>query len=144
MLTAVKKAEDAKGLIFRVYEWAGKDATVEFHVPPGATGATVTNMMETPEGSPLAVDGRCGEGADSSLRNSDGAGGLSRRRTEGVGGLSGRIWRGVRCARICFWAEYFVREETNSTAGSSASPSPSRLRSGQGPVGTTTLYARSG
>jgi alpha-mannosidase len=57
VLTAVKKAEDAKGLIFRVYEWAGKEATAEFHVPPGATGATVTNMMETPEGSPLAVMG---------------------------------------------------------------------------------------
>jgi alpha-mannosidase len=57
VLTAVKKAEDAKGLILRVYEWAGKDATVEFHVPPGATGATVTNMMETPEGSPLTVSG---------------------------------------------------------------------------------------
>jgi alpha-mannosidase len=57
VLTAVKKAEDAKGLIFRVYEWAGKESTVEFHVPPGATAATVTNMMETPEGSPLAVTG---------------------------------------------------------------------------------------
>ena len=57
VLTAVKKAEDTKGLIFRVYEWAGKDSTVEFHVPPGATGATVTNMMEAPEGSPLAVTG---------------------------------------------------------------------------------------
>jgi alpha-mannosidase len=57
VLTAVKKAEDAKGLIFRVYEWAGKESTVEFHVPPGATGATVTNMMEAPEGSPLAVTG---------------------------------------------------------------------------------------
>jgi alpha-mannosidase len=57
VLTAVKKAEDAKGLIFRVYESAGKDSTVEFHVPPGATGATVTNMMETPEGSALAVNG---------------------------------------------------------------------------------------
>ena len=57
VLTAVKKAEDAKGLIFRAYEWAGKDSTVEFHVPPGATGATVTNMMETPEGSPLSVTG---------------------------------------------------------------------------------------
>ena len=57
VLTAVKKAEDAKGLIFRVYEWAGKDSTVEFHVPPGATSATVTNMMETPDGSPLAVTG---------------------------------------------------------------------------------------
>ena len=57
VLTAVKKAEDAKGLIFRVYEWAGKDATVELHVPPGATSATVTNMMETAEGSPLTVTG---------------------------------------------------------------------------------------
>ncbi len=55
VLTAVKKAEDAKGLIFRVYEWAGKNATCEFHVPAGATGATVTNLMETPEGSPLTV-----------------------------------------------------------------------------------------
>ena len=55
VLTAVKKAEDANGLIFRVYEWAGKEATVEFHVPPGATGATVTNLQETPEGNPLSV-----------------------------------------------------------------------------------------
>jgi alpha-mannosidase len=57
VLTAVKKAEDANGLIFRVYEWAGKESTVEFHVPAGATGATVTNMMETAEGEPLAVEG---------------------------------------------------------------------------------------
>jgi alpha-mannosidase len=57
VLTAVKKAEDAKGLIFRVYEWAGKESVAEFHVPAGATGATVTNMMEAPEGAPLAVAG---------------------------------------------------------------------------------------
>jgi alpha-mannosidase len=57
VLTAVKKAEDTNGLIFRVYEWAGKDSTVEFHVPPGATGATMTNLMEKPEGDPLKVDG---------------------------------------------------------------------------------------
>jgi alpha-mannosidase len=62
VLTAVKKAEDAKGLgvnglILRVYEWAGKSSTVEFHVPAGATGATVTNLMETPEGGPLTVTG---------------------------------------------------------------------------------------
>jgi len=58
VLTAVKKAEDANGLIFRVYEWAGKASTVEFHVPPGATAATVTNMMEIPEGDalPIAAD----------------------------------------------------------------------------------------
>jgi alpha-mannosidase len=57
VLTALKKAEDANGLIFRVYEWAGKGGDVEFHVPPGATGATITNMQETPEGSPLSVSG---------------------------------------------------------------------------------------
>jgi len=61
VLTAVKKAEDDRngvgGLIFRVYEWAGKETTAEFHVPPGATGATVTNLMETPEGAPLTVVG---------------------------------------------------------------------------------------
>jgi alpha-mannosidase len=57
VLTAVKKAEDANGLIFRAYEWAGKETTAEFHVPAGATGATVTNMMEVPEGSALAVVG---------------------------------------------------------------------------------------
>jgi alpha-mannosidase len=57
VLTAVKKAEDSNGLIFRVYEWAGKEATAEFHVPAGATAATVTNLMEAPEGSPLPVTG---------------------------------------------------------------------------------------
>jgi alpha-mannosidase len=62
VLTAVKKAEDqngqgVNGLIFRAYEWAGKETTAEFHVPPGATGATVTNLMEQPEGEPLPVTG---------------------------------------------------------------------------------------
>jgi len=55
VLTAVKKAEDADGLIFRAYEWAGKETTAEFHVPAGATSATVTNLMEEPQGSPLPV-----------------------------------------------------------------------------------------
>jgi alpha-mannosidase len=55
VLTAVKKAEDANGLIFRAYEWAGKETTAEFRVPPGAIGATVTNLMEQPEGGPLSV-----------------------------------------------------------------------------------------
>ena len=56
MLTAVKKAEDADGLIFRFYEWAGKSGNLELHVPPGATGATLTNLMEKPEGSALKVE----------------------------------------------------------------------------------------
>ncbi len=55
VLTAVKKAEDADALIFRVYEWAGKSGDVQIHVPKGATGATVTNLMEKPEGPELKV-----------------------------------------------------------------------------------------
>jgi len=57
VLTALKKAEDDNGLIFRVYEWAGKSGNVEFHVPKGATGATVTNLLEKPEGEALTVAG---------------------------------------------------------------------------------------
>ncbi|MGA2535166.1 MAG: glycoside hydrolase family 38 C-terminal domain-containing protein [Terracidiphilus sp.] len=57
VLTAMKKAEDANALIIRVYEWAGKSGDVEFHVPKGATEATVTNLMEKPEGEALKVSG---------------------------------------------------------------------------------------
>jgi len=55
VLTALKKAEDDNALIFRVYEWGGKSGDVEIHVPKGATGATVTNLMEKPEGAALKV-----------------------------------------------------------------------------------------
>jgi len=55
VLTALKKAEDEKGLIFRVYEWAGESGDVQIHVPKGATGAIVTNLMEKPEGAALPV-----------------------------------------------------------------------------------------
>ena len=57
VLTALKKAEDSNSLSFRVYEWAGKSSDVEFHVPRGATAATVTNLMEKPEGAPLKLEG---------------------------------------------------------------------------------------
>ena len=87
VLTAVKKAEDANGLIFRIYEWAGKDATAEFHVPPGATAATVTNMMETPEGARWTVRRR-GQGADSPLRDPD-----HPRRLSGTCGATAKIGR---------------------------------------------------
>ena len=55
VLTAVKKAEDSDGLILRFYEWAGKGGEVRVSVPAGATRATLTNLMEQPEGSPFAV-----------------------------------------------------------------------------------------
>jgi alpha-mannosidase len=57
VLTAMKKAEDENGLIFRVYEWEGKSGDVEFHVPKGATSATLTNLMEKPEGGELKITG---------------------------------------------------------------------------------------
>ena len=56
VLTALKKAEDTNSLIFRVYEWAGKSGEVEIHLPKGATGATLTNLMEKPEGSGLRLE----------------------------------------------------------------------------------------
>ncbi|EQD59150.1 protein containing Glycosyl hydrolases 38, partial [mine drainage metagenome] len=36
VLTAVKKAEDADGLILRFYEWAGQDGKVQIEAPKGA------------------------------------------------------------------------------------------------------------
>ncbi|NYF92252.1 glycoside hydrolase family 38 C-terminal domain-containing protein [Tunturiibacter empetritectus] len=55
VLTAVKKAEDANGLIFRVVEWAGKQSNVTFTLPSGATTVTCTNLMEKPLGEPLPI-----------------------------------------------------------------------------------------
>ena len=57
VLTAMKKSEDGSALVFRMYEWAGKDGEVKLHIPPGATEARVCNLMEEPEGSPLEVKG---------------------------------------------------------------------------------------
>jgi alpha-mannosidase len=47
-LSAVKKAEDANALIFRMYEWAGKPTEVKLQVPAGAQYAIETNLMEDP------------------------------------------------------------------------------------------------
>jgi len=57
VLTAVKKAEDSDGLIFRFYEWAGTSGEVRIKVPAGATAATLTDLMEKPQGSALSVSG---------------------------------------------------------------------------------------
>jgi alpha-mannosidase len=56
VLSAMKKAEDSDALVFHMYEWAGKEGTVELKVPHGATTATETNLMEQPEGNVLAID----------------------------------------------------------------------------------------
>lgn len=57
VLTSMKKAEDTNGLVLRVFEWAGKDGTVEFSVPKGASSAIMTNLMEKPQGPDIAVTG---------------------------------------------------------------------------------------
>lgn len=56
VLTAMKKAENG-GLVLRFFEWAGKGGNVTLTVPAGATSATLTNLMETPEGSAIPVSG---------------------------------------------------------------------------------------
>ncbi len=59
-LSAVKKAEDANALVFRMYEWAGKPTEVKLHIPTGAQYAIETNLMEDPipnaEHLPLSGD----------------------------------------------------------------------------------------
>jgi alpha-mannosidase len=55
VLTAMKKAEDSEGLILHFVEWAGKSADLRIRIPRGAGSATLTNLMEKPEGSPLRV-----------------------------------------------------------------------------------------
>jgi alpha-mannosidase len=56
-LTALKKAEDGSALIARFYEWRGDADQVTLTVPPGAKSATLVNLMEKPEGSPLTLSG---------------------------------------------------------------------------------------
>jgi len=56
-LTAMKKMEEGNGLVFRMYEWAGKASEVKLHIPAGASYAVESNLMEKPEGSHLNVSG---------------------------------------------------------------------------------------
>ena len=53
----MKRSEDGKGLVMRFFESAGKGGNVTLTVPPGATSATVVNLMEKPEGQALSVTG---------------------------------------------------------------------------------------
>ena len=63
VLTALKKAEgkeggkaeDSDALVFRFYEWAGKAGNVQIRLPEGARTASLTNLMEQPDGAPLSV-----------------------------------------------------------------------------------------
>jgi alpha-mannosidase len=51
ILTAIKKAEDDNSVIFRFYEFEGKDSQVTLNLPEAATAAVETNLMEKEENS---------------------------------------------------------------------------------------------
>jgi len=55
MLTAIKKAEDDNSVIFRFYEFEGKDSQWRLQLPEAATTAVETNLMEKEERS-LALE----------------------------------------------------------------------------------------
>ena len=55
VLTALKKTEDSDALLLRLYEWAGKTGDVQISLPEGASSASLTNLMEKPEGAKLSV-----------------------------------------------------------------------------------------
>jgi alpha-mannosidase len=55
ILTAMKKTEDGNSLLFRFFEWAGKSGDVQIGVPPGATEARLTNLMEQAEVEALPI-----------------------------------------------------------------------------------------
>jgi alpha-mannosidase len=57
VLTAVKKAEDRDALVFRMFEWAGKDGVVKLNVPAGASAAVESDLMENPQAASLKMAG---------------------------------------------------------------------------------------
>jgi alpha-mannosidase len=42
-------------LLLRFYEWAGKTGDVQVILPEGASRATLTNLMEKPDGASLSL-----------------------------------------------------------------------------------------
>jgi len=51
VLTAVKNAEADDSIVFRFYEWAGKESNIDIQLPSGAQSAVETNLVERTEGS---------------------------------------------------------------------------------------------
>jgi alpha-mannosidase len=57
ILTAMKKAEDDDGIIFRFYESAGKATNARLKLPAGVTAAMETNLMEKEEKPATVTNG---------------------------------------------------------------------------------------
>jgi alpha-mannosidase len=53
VLTAAKKTEDGDALLLRFFEWAGTSGTATITLPGKIGSATLTNLMEQPEGPAL-------------------------------------------------------------------------------------------
>lgn len=59
VLTAAKKTEDGNALLLRFFEWAGNSGTATITLPGKVSTASLTNLMEQPEGPALDVsDGK--------------------------------------------------------------------------------------
>jgi len=59
VLTAAKRTEDGSGLLLRFFEWAGASGSATVTLPGDPSSATLTNLMEQPEGKALDVrDGK--------------------------------------------------------------------------------------
>jgi len=58
VMTAVKKAEDSKSLILRLYEWKGESNSARIHLPGIPQAAEEVNMMENPTGTRFALHDR--------------------------------------------------------------------------------------
>jgi alpha-mannosidase len=56
VLTAMKKAEDANGLILRLYDWSGKPSTARIVLPGEPVAASEVNLMEKPTGVKFVID----------------------------------------------------------------------------------------
>ena len=77
VLTAIKKAENADGLLFRFFEWEGKAGNVTLHVPEGATSATHDESDGDAGRLAAPRHQQPGHGADHSVPNPDREGRLS-------------------------------------------------------------------
>jgi len=59
VLTAAKKTENGDGILLRFFEWAGQTGTATITLPEKIADATLTNLMEYPEGGALDIsDGK--------------------------------------------------------------------------------------
>ena len=55
MISTLKRSEEGESLIVRLYEYAGRDETVELTVPGNFKKASIVNLLER-QAKPIAID----------------------------------------------------------------------------------------